>query len=299
MGLKVTTLDHQFLDQSNSIGSFLVESTDGLILVESGPHSTFPTLEKAIIASGYQLGDIKHVLLSHIHFDHAGAAWVFADMGAKIYVHTLGYRHMNDPTRLYASAKMIYQDKMEFLWGDMKPIAKENLVEVKDNDLLQIGEHSINALYTPGHAKHHLAYRISDVVFTGDVAGARINGGPVVPPCPPPDIDIELWIQSIKRLLDLDGVDRYYLTHYGEVSDIEDHMAALKSSLLEYKDFMEPYYRSGETIEIILPKFIAFVDNRLRSLGMKEEDEMAYKGANPADMSVPGLLRYWAKSEGK
>jgi glyoxylase-like metal-dependent hydrolase (beta-lactamase superfamily II) len=298
MALKVITLDHQFLDQANSIGSFILESRDGPILVESGPHSTYPTLQKAIVASGYKVEDIKHVLLTHIHFDHAGAAWVFADKGAQIYVHTLGFKHMNDPSRLYASAKMIYQDKMEYLWGDMKAISADLLTEVKDGDTLKIGEHTIDALYTPGHAKHHLAYRVDDVVFTGDVAGARINHGPVVPPCPPPDIGIELWLTSIDKLLDLDGVKRYYLTHYGEITDIEDHMAALQSCLLEYKAFIEPYFRKGSSPEDILPEFMQFVDDRLRRLGMTDEDEKAYQGANPADMSVPGLLRYWAKKEG-
>jgi len=298
MALKVTTLDHQFLNQKNSIGSFIIESTDGLILIESGPHSTYPTLLKAIASSGYRVEDIRHVILTHIHFDHAGAAWVFADMGALIYVHTRGYKHLNDPSRLYASAKMIYQDKMEFLWGDMNPISKDLLQEVRDGDQLRIGQHAIDAIYTPGHAKHHLVYRIEDVVFTGDVAGARINHGPVVPPCPPPDIDIELWLASIDRILALQGVKRYYLTHYGEITDIHEHMRALKDALLEYKAFIKPYYLKGMNTEDILPDFIEFVDNRLRKLGMKDEDEKAYQGANPADMSVPGLLRYWSKKEG-
>jgi len=295
MALDVTTLDHHFRGEKNSIGSFLIESKDGLILVESGPHSTFPILKKAIEQAGFKTEDIKHVLLTHIHFDHAGAAWVFAEMGARVYVHTLGYKHMLDPTRLYASAKMIYQDMMEELWGDMKPIDVNLLVEVKDGDQLEIGEHKIDAIYTPGHAKHHLAYRLADVVFTGDVAGARINGGPVIPPCPPPDIDIELWISSIDSLLGLVGVQRYYLTHYGEVKDIIEHMQELKEVLVDYAQFIKPYFDTGSAPEEILPDFIRFVDEKLKKQGVDERDIGAYAVANPASMSVPGLLRYWSK----
>lgn len=299
MGLKVITLDHHFRGEANSIGSFLIESSDGLILIESGPHSTFPILTKAIESHGYSIQDIKHVLLTHIHFDHAGAAWAFAEMGAKIYVHAIGYKHMLDPTRLYASAKMIYKDMMEELWGEMHPISAELLISTEDNDEICIGEHKIKAIYTPGHAKHHLSYQIGEVIFTGDVAGARINGGPVIPPCPPPDINIELWISSIDKLLAYTDVTRYYLTHYGEVTDIESHMNSLKEVLLEYAGFIEPYFRSGTTVEEILPPFIDFVNANLLEKGVSEKDLKAYEAANPPDMSVPGLLRYWAKKEGK
>lgn len=295
MSIKVTTLDHNFRGQENSIGSFILESTDGLILVESGPHSTYPILDAAITTAGYKVEDIKHVLLSHIHFDHAGAAWVFAEMGAKVYVHTLGYKHMLDPSRLYASAKMIYQDMMEELWGDMKPIPAQLLIEVKDGDQLNIGEHVIDAIYTPGHAKHHLAFRTSDVVFTGDVAGARINHGPVIPPCPPPDINIELWVESIDKLLALQGVKRYYLTHYGEVRDIDAHMEELKEALYDYAAFIKPFFLDSKQPEEILPDFIKFVDKSLMEKGVNESDREAYSAANPAYMSVPGLLRYWSK----
>lgn len=295
MSIEVITLDHQFRGQDNSIGSFLIESTDGLILVESGPHSTYPVLQKAIVSARYKVEDIKHVLLTHIHFDHAGAAWVFADMGAQIYVHTLGYKHMLDPTRLYASAKMIYQDMMEELWGDMKSISPELLSELKDGDQIQIGEHNIDAIYTPGHAKHHLAYRLDDIVFTGDVAGARISLGPVIPPCPPPDIDIELWIESIDKLLAMDGIQRYYLTHYGKVTDIAEHMQELKNALMDYANFIKPYFMDGKSPEEILPYFIRFVDQKLMDQGVNESDREAYSTANPAYMSVPGLLRYWSK----
>jgi len=295
MALAVHILDHHFLGQENSIGSFLIESNDGLILVESGPHSTYPILKKAIEDAGYATEDIKHVLLTHIHFDHAGAAWVFAEMGAQIYVHTLGYKHMLDPTRLYSSAKMIYKDMMEQLWGDMKPIAAELLHEVKDGDQVKIGELVFDAIYTPGHAKHHLAYRVEDVVFTGDVGGARINQGPVIPPCPPPDIDIELWVESIDKLLKLKGIKRYYLTHYGEVSDIDHHMQELKETLSEYAAFIKPYFKAGNTPEEVLPDFSKFVDELLLKKGVGESDREAYSAANPAHMSVPGLLRYWSK----
>jgi len=111
----IEILDLHFMNESDAIASFLIESTDGLILIETGPESTFETLTKAISDAGYDWKDVKHVLLTHIHFDHAGAAWKFADNGAKIYVHPIGLPHLQNPERLWNSAKRIYEDQMEVL----------------------------------------------------------------------------------------------------------------------------------------------------------------------------------------
>ena len=113
---RIHVIDLKFKGEDNGIASFLVETALGPVLIETGPHSTLDTLESGIKKLGYQLTDVKHVLITHIHLDHAGAAWCFAEHGSTIYLHPRGYRHMHDPTRLLASAKMIYKDEMESLW---------------------------------------------------------------------------------------------------------------------------------------------------------------------------------------
>ena len=293
----IHTIDLHFQDQTNSIAAFLVESKHGNVLVETGPHSTFDHLCQQLWYIGADPVDIDHVLLTHIHLDHAGAAWAFAEFGAKIYLHPLGYRHMHDPSRLLASAKMIYKDQMDSLWGTLKPIPEENLQVVEDGESIRIDDLNFIAHHTPGHAKHHIAWQLDSVVFTGDVAGICIHEGPIVPPCPPPDINLEDWNDSINKLLRLHEVDTYYLTHFGPVTGVKDHMATLRNTLRMYSDFVYPYFRQGASIEELAPDFAQFVNQYLITNGMREDDANQYELANPAYMSVAGLLRYWKKRE--
>ncbi len=295
---QVHVIDLNFLGGANGIAAFLVESADGPILIEAGPHSTLPTLEKGLATHGYQISDIQHVFLTHIHLDHAGAAWCFAEHGAQIYLHPFGYAHMHDPSKLLASAKMIYKEAMDALWGTLKPIPADQLHTVDHGESVQIGSTTITAWHSPGHAKHHIAWQIGSDLFTGDVAGVSINHGPVIPPCPPPDINIEDWENSLQIIESLDEVDRYFLTHFGAITDCEAHIAKLRKSLEAYSQFFLPYHEQGATVAEVLPDFREFVKKYLTDNGMSESDAMAYEAANPSDMSATGLLRYWKKKLG-
>src|SRR5690625_2185837 len=124
----IQIIDLNFLNLSDAIASFLIPSDDGLILIESGPETTFSTLKNSIEKAGYEVEDVKHVLLTHIHFDHAGAAWKFAEQDAKIYVHPIGLPHLQNPERLWNSAKRIYKEQMDILWGHMDPIYIDLLI---------------------------------------------------------------------------------------------------------------------------------------------------------------------------
>lgn len=292
----VHVLDLNFLGGSSSIASFLIPSEDGLILIETGPETTYNNLIKAIRQSGYDPNEIRHVLLTHIHFDHAGAAWKFAQNGAMIYVHPIGLPHLENPEKLWNSAKMIYKDDMDRLWGKMEPIGSKFLTAADDGDLLKIGEHEFRVHYTPGHAIHHNAYQLGDIVFTGDVAGVKILGGPVVPPCPPPDINISDWKNSIQKLRSLNP-KLLFLTHYGAVSSISEHFDLLEKMLDDWSGWMKPYYDAQTPAEEITPKFMEYTKNQLKSQSVSDEDIERYEHANPSWMSVAGLLRYWKLKE--
>jgi len=295
----IKILDLQFLNTPHAIGSFFIESQDGLILIESGPESTYERLKSAIEKAGFNINDVKHVLLTHIHFDHAGAAWKFAKAGAKIYVHPKGHLHMLNPEKLWNSAKMIYGDHMDRLWGKMEPIAEENLVQVDDNDTIKIGEHEFKTIYTPGHAVHHNAYRLGNIIFTGDVGGVKIGNHPVVPPCPPPDINIELWKQSLDKL-DAENADAFYLTHFGGQENTKQHTQELRAILDDWADWVKPYFENGTSPDEITPKFMEYTQNQLREKGLSSEEIQVYEYANPSWMSVSGLLRYWKlKQQGR
>ncbi|GAB4409114.1 MAG: MBL fold metallo-hydrolase [Bacteroidia bacterium] len=280
-----------------TIAAFAVETQDGLVLIECGPHSVYPHLLAGLNRLGYQPADVRHVLLSHIHFDHAGAAWALAREGATIHVHPAGYKHLQNPGRLYASAQRIYGDQMDVLWGAMHGIDEEKLKSVPDEAEISCGEVTFKAWYTPGHASHHIAWQMGGVLFTGDVAGCRIDGGPVSPPCPPPDIDIELWQASLERIRRIDP-EMLYLTHYGKIEAVAEHLAKLEQTLLDWAAWMHPHAVAGTDAAAITPDFQAYAGQQLRLAGLDDVAIARYEAANPAWMSVAGLLRYWAKKLG-
>lgn len=288
------TLDLKFRGLDDSIAAFLIESSDGPILIECGPFSTFGALTAGLNKYGYRPEDVRHVLLTHIHFDHAGAAWAFAKNGANIYLHPFGARHMHDPSKLVASATMIYGDMMDALWGRMEGIPEERLRVTEHLQKVKIGEHTFTSLHTPGHAKHHIAWQLDDTIFTGDVAGCKIGDSPVVPPCPPPDINIEDWIASIDLILSRNP-KRLVLTHFDEVSDSSQHMTELKSILNDWSEWIRVRWEQGATAEELTPQFVEYTNDQLRKTGASEVTVKKYEAANPPWMSVAGLIRYWKK----
>ncbi len=295
----VTTIDLRFQDRDNAIAAFVLKTKVGPVLIETGPHSCLPALEAGLRKIGYQLSDVQHVLLTHIHLDHAGAAWTFAQQGATIYVHPLGLPHLHNPEKLLTSAKRIYQDKMDSLWGDLRPIPIEKLRGLRTGERFAIGGLTFKALHTPGHAIHHIVYSMGDVAFTGDVAGVKIGEtGPVVPPCPPPDINLQDWEKSI-ALLRKKMYSSLFLTHFGEVKKPKPHLRELEGRLHNWANWIKPYWERGIPIEEVLPVFIAYVEKSYDLLNMSDEDRLRYELANPPDMSVGGLYRYWSKKTGK
>ncbi len=288
----ITTIDLKFLDIPNSIAAYLIETEVGPILIETGPHSTLKYLEKGLAEKGYSTQDIQHVFLTHIHLDHAGCAWHFAQQGAKIYVHPKGYRHLASPEKLMASAAMIYKDKMDVLWGQMNPIADPQLEAVEDLQIVEIGGVKLQAHYTPGHAVHHIAWQVGASLFAGDVAGVKISNGPVMPPCPPPDIHVEDWLASINRMKELE-LEELYLTHYGKISDILPHLESLEQVIKNWADWIKPHFDAQTEQQIVVPQFQKYVIENLKNAGVDEKGLAQYEAANPAWMSVAGLYRYW------
>ena len=183
---------------------------------------------------------------------------------------------------------------MDALWGRLEPISRERLRAVEDGEMLRIGGLRIEALHTPGHANHHVAYRVDGSVLTGDVGGVRMAGGPVVPPCPPPDIDLEAWRASIARLAALDA-DALYLTHFGRVDDAGDHLEGLGRSLDAFAAWVRERLHRGVEEAALVSLFEAYTEGYLAAQGCGESVLARYGLANPAFMSVAGLARYWRR----
>jgi glyoxylase-like metal-dependent hydrolase (beta-lactamase superfamily II) len=290
----IHTLDLKFLGQDDTIAAFLIIADGEIALVESGPYSTYESLKSEVKRCGYDLKDIKKVFLTHIHFDHAGAAWALAELGATIYVHPFGEKHIIDPSKLYNSAKMIYGDKMDYLWGKMENITPERIHSTAQGEQIPFGNGQITAWHTPGHASHHIAWQLGNDLFAGDVAGCKINGGIVVPPCPPPDIDIEAWVESLNLIKNL-RVKRLYLTHFGIVTTVQKHLTQLERRLIRWSNWVRPRYEKGLSAADVTPQFQAFVNKELTRYGIVGTQLAQYESVNPAWMSVAGIMRYWHK----
>ncbi|MGC8855207.1 MAG: MBL fold metallo-hydrolase, partial [Anaerolineae bacterium] len=211
----VITIDLNFQGKNQTIAAYLIRHPDGAVLIESGPASTLVGLQAGLAEWGLSTRDVTHVLLTHIHLDHAGAAGHLARQGAEIIVHPVGAPHLINPEKLLASAVRIYGEMMGPLWGETLPVLAEKVRVVQDSEEIAIGPLRFVAINTPGHAEHHYAYQFEDLCFSGDVGGVRLPGYPYLRvPMPPPELHIERWRESLKRLRQLD-IQRIAPTHFG------------------------------------------------------------------------------------
>jgi glyoxylase-like metal-dependent hydrolase (beta-lactamase superfamily II) len=291
----IHTIDLNFQGQPLAIAAYMIEHADGVVLVESGPGSTLAALEYALKLRGYDLGSVTHVLLTHIHLDHAGAAGALAAHGAQIYVHPQGAAHMLNPEKLLTSAGRIYGDRMETLWGQFLPVPPEKLTVLQDNEEVQVGNHSFRALNMPGHAEHHYAYQFEDLCFSGDVGGVRIPGYRYLRvPMPPPEFHLEKWRQSVANLQKL-NFKRIAPTHFGIFDDVAWHLNSVNEALNFVEHWLNKNMPSDPPVETLKQSFLLWMDEQARSQGLTPEVVEAYRLANPVAMSVDGLVRYWKK----
>lgn len=291
----VIPLDLNFLGRSQAIASYLIPYGDGAILIESGPGSTLGTLEKRLAEHGFGLNDVTHVLLTHIHLDHAGAAGALARHGARIYVHPVGAPHMIHPEKLLASAARIYGDQMQTLWGEFLPVPPEQIVIPQDGEAFRIGNLEFVPLSTPGHAEHHFVYLFEDVCFSGDIGGVRIFPHRYIRlPMPPPEFHLEKWRESVNCLRRV-SFRRIAPTHFGIFEDVEWHLQALEESLNAVERWLERVMPSDPPIEALREQFTAWMSEQERALGLTADVVNTYQIANPPGMSADGLQRYWKK----
>jgi glyoxylase-like metal-dependent hydrolase (beta-lactamase superfamily II) len=292
---RIVTLDLNFQGRPHAIAAYLIRQGDAVVLIESGPGSTLSALEAGLAKEGFSPRDVTHVLLTHIHLDHAGAAGWLARQGAQIYVHPVGAPHMLDPQKLLASAARIYGDRMESLWGEFLPVPEDQLKVPQDAEEIEIGGLRFLPLNTPGHAEHHYAYLFEDVVFSGDVGGVRIPGYPYLRvPMPPPELHIERWQESIARLR-RENPRRIAPTHFGMYDDVEWHLGEMEKGLDAALRWIEKVMPSEPSLEELRRRFTEWMMEEGKRAGLDEEVAKAYELANPPGMSADGLLRYWKK----
>jgi glyoxylase-like metal-dependent hydrolase (beta-lactamase superfamily II) len=250
---------------------------DGFV-IDPGPESSVETLLNA-------LGDEqpRAVLLTHIHLDHAGAAGALVQRWPEleVWVHRNGAKHIIDPSRLVASATRIYGDAMQRLWGRIVPVAESNVRILEDDGSTD----GLRWAWTPGHAIHHVAYlhEATGIAFAGDAAGVRIGAGQILPPTPPPDIDIEAWHRSID-LLAAWRPNALAITHYGTFTDVDAHLTSLHEELDRWAQVAHRTDAAGFEAEI-------------RAALAAAPERQSYLKAMPPNTLYGGLARYWQKRD--
>jgi glyoxylase-like metal-dependent hydrolase (beta-lactamase superfamily II) len=247
-----------------------------------------------IAALGLEPQALRHVIVTHIHLDHAGAAGTLLRQfpAARLYVHERGAPHMRDPTALVRSATRIYGDQMGPLWGEIVPVEPERLAVLSDGSTIDLGDRLLDVVYTPGHASHHvvLVDRASGSIFAGDVAGVRIPPSDMVsPPMPPPDVDLPAWHASIARLRALQPA-RLFIAHFGVVTRVAAHLDELDRTLDELVTLVETRLAAGAERDQVAAELQHHIEAQLADAA--PDLEPAYALATPSGMSVDGLLRY-------
>lgn len=294
----VLLLDSGHMGLAGTIGVFLLPLEGGsFALIESGPGSTCANIVEAIGEAGYELQGLDHILLSHIHLDHAGAAGELSRRsGAMVHVHHKGAPHLADPSRLMESAKRIYGERMDELWGDMEPVPKAQLRALFDGDVLELGNQRLEVLDTPGHAGHHAAYLLDDeTIFTGDSAGVRFPPAELIRPAlPPPEVDLEAWDATVAKLRSC-VPERLLLTHFGEVRAADEHLAALPERNREWAEEVRRGMLAGEELSQLEGRIVALEEREFREADLSEGMSQRYRVTSDAAMTAMGLERYWRK----
>jgi glyoxylase-like metal-dependent hydrolase (beta-lactamase superfamily II) len=274
-------LDLRFFGTPRVIGAYLLETDDGLALFDCGPASGLGGLEERLTERGLTFADVRHLLLSHIHLDHAGGAGVLVREHPHLQVHVseIGAPHVVDPSRLEASARRLYGDAFDTLWGELAPVPEANVHVVAERVL------GLDCFPSPGHASHHVCYlEENGTLYAGDAAGVRIQPGRhILPVSPPPDVDVEAWHRTIDEI-EARRPERLALVHFGVVEEPREHLQRLRAQL----DLWAGRVRDGAGEE-------EFVASARAELAADENDLEPWEKAAPLWQSYAGLRRYWDK----
>jgi glyoxylase-like metal-dependent hydrolase (beta-lactamase superfamily II) len=290
-------IDLQFRGSPRVIATAILQGADGVTVIDPGPTSCLPVLESGLRERGLALRDVRALLLTHIHLDHAGASGTIIERVplARVYVHERGAPHMIDPAKLLASATRLYGDQMETLWGAFQPVPAANVTVLKGGERLELAGTALKVAYTPGHAKHHVSYldEHSGTAYVGDTAGVRVSGDYLIAPTPPPDIDIEAWQQS------LDTIDAWqpvslFLTHFGPVSPARAHLARFRTTVASAAETARQMLDAGGTEQELAQRFAERMRQDVRK-ALPEHEARAAELAAPFDQLWQGLARYWQK----
>ncbi len=303
LGHEVYQIDTRMAGYSGITAGFLIRS-DRPCLVETGTAPSAPVVRDALSALGIGPADLATVVVTHIHLDHAGGVGDIARMypDAQVVVHELGARHLSDPSLLMASARMVYGDELDKLFGALRPTPADRIRTVERTGVVDLGGgRRLESHYSPGHAKHHVGLidSASGDLYVGDAAGIYIpETGDQRPATPPPDFDLGIALASLRMFAALEPA-RLLFSHYGPVQDVDQ---ALARSAEEIEVWVEGT-RSARSAGLDLDHAVAMVAERTREryavLAPDGDPELAakYDRVAGASSNVSGIMHWLDKTE--
>ena len=269
------SIDLRFRGRREAIGVYIVDTDSGPALFDTGPTSTLSALEAGLADHGTSLGELENVLLSHVHLDHAGAVGTIVrdHPHLTVWVAEAGAPHLVEPSRLERSARRLFGEAFDALWGELAPVPETN-VRIATGSVL-----GWEVFPTVGHASHHVGYASDGTVLAGDAAGVRLPSSPfVLPASPPPDIDVDAWHATVEAIR-ARRPQRLAVTHFGVYVDVDAHLERLDHEL----DVWASRVRDGFTEA-------AFVEAARIDATDRTDD---YDAVAPFAASWHGLRRYW------
>lgn len=292
-------ISHPFLGENEIIGSYLLAGRDELAIIDPGPGSMVDSLLTSIQAVGFDPQEVTHILATHVHLDHMGAAGTLVRQlpRAQVYAHSKGAPHLLDTAKVVASASRIFGERMKLLWGEIESTPQERLSIIEGGDILNIAGRRLEVHYTPGHAVHHVIFfdAHSGELFAGDVAGVKLQDVDYVrPPTPPPDLDLEAWSDSINLVKSL-RPDVLYIGHFGAIKNIPEHFDLLREKLNSWGDFVLGAMRDGKDEAEITAMLIEHTQPELLRAARDPHAIERYEIATNYPMTVQGYMRYWRK----
>ena len=297
----IAYIDVNFIGVPGIIATAVLHGPGGVALIDPGPTSTLPALRAGLERAGIGLTDVRSIVLTHIHLDHAGATGTIAheQPDVRVYVHEKGAPHMIDPAKLVASATRLWGADMDRLWGEVRPVPRELVVSLAGGERIDAAGRDLMVAYTPGHASHHVSFYNADsgVAFVGDTAGICLGRGAfVLPPTPPPDIEPDAWRASL-ALIEGWGADTLFITHFGAHAPAHAHLTEMADHITLTANLVRAsLVRPGDDQS----REAWFTDEIRRELRRRlpEDNARAYEVAGRFDLNWKGLARYWRKREG-
>ena len=294
-------IDLNFRGSDRVIATAVLLGPDGVSLVDPGPTSCLPALEDGLRQRGLSLRDVRNLLITHIHLDHAGATGSILERvpSIRVYVHERGAPHMIDPAKLLASATRLYGDQMDALWGAFLPVPAASVNVLKGGERVAVAGTTLRVAYTPGHAKHHVSFldETTGAAYVGDTGGIRVSGDYLIAPTPPPDIDLAAWRGSLTVIEAWQPVS-LFLTHFGVVTGAKAHLARFRETLTAQAEAVRQSLTAGSTDEARTQAFVEQMRRDVRK-AMPEHEARATELAAPFDQLWQGLERYWRKQAAK